>query len=372
MNEVMSASDSRLLLIRIRPARETPDNAGQKLSLEAEAIVNYESIYPSAPFDIDFNQLQSSIASPNNQYGQLLGAQLCTRAFHPASSGEYRTAGDPTHAVDAGRFGSARFNSWSGSLPLRPGDPIAIRRDTPFSRYAAVDLPENTAPEDTRFHLLVAVASPGPDEVGRFEVTSIDVEVECSFIVDACQDLLRNGQMQLTLMPGKNGLPLGFADSAGLAHVRVIDGFTTAERIADSLDTVHGLHIIAHGRQGKRFNLVLEDENLGMLARPDTQLIEFWQPERLRLIFLQSCQSAAPRSANDPRPFVSGFMRQLVHAGVPAVVAMQDFVRMVDAREFNRGFYTSLIREGLIDEAANNGAGCCVNRSITRGRSPRS
>ena len=241
------------------------------------------------------------------------------------------------------------------ALPLRPGEPIAIRRDTPFSRYAAVDLPENTAPENTRFHLLVAVASPGPDEVGRFEVAPIDVEEECSFIVDACQDLLRNGQMQLTLMPGKNGLPSGFADSTGLAHVRVIDGFTTAERIADSLDTVHGLHVIAHGRQGKRFNLVLEDENLGMLARPDTQLIEFWQPERLRLIFLQSCQSAAPRSANDPRPFVSGFMRQLVHAGVPAVVAMQDFVRMVDAREFNRGFYTSLIREGLIDEAANNG-----------------
>ena len=77
MNEVMPASDSRLLLIRIRPARETTDNAGQKLSLEAEVILNYESIYPSAPFDIDYNQLQSSIASPNNQYGQLLGAQLC-------------------------------------------------------------------------------------------------------------------------------------------------------------------------------------------------------------------------------------------------------------------------------------------------------
>ena len=48
-------------------------------------------------------------------------------------------------------------------------------------------------------------------------------------------------------------------------------------------------------------------------------------------------------------------MQELVKAGAPAVVAMQDFVRMADAREFNRGFYTSLIREGLVDEAANNG-----------------
>ena len=44
-----------------------------------------------------------------------------------------------------------------------------------------------------------------------------------------------------------------------------MDGFTTAERVADLLDGVHGLHVIAHGRQGKRFNLVLEDENMGCL-----------------------------------------------------------------------------------------------------------
>ena len=241
------------------------------------------------------------------------------------------------------------------AFPIRPGEPIAIRRDTPFSRFAAVDLPQDTAPEDTRFHLFVAIASPAPDEIAKFEVAPIEVADECAAILDACQDLLRNGQMQITFLPGKTGLPPAFSTSTGLPHIRVLDGFTTAERIADSLNTVHGLHIIAHGRQGKRFNLVLEDENLGMLAWPDTQLIDMWQPRQLRLIFLQSCQSAAARPANDPRPFVSGFMSQLVRAGASAVVAMQDFVRIVDAREFNRGFYTALVREGLVDEAANNG-----------------
>ena len=240
------------------------------------------------------------------------------------------------------------------AFPIRPGDPIAIRRDTPLSRFAAVNLPQDSAPEDTRFHLLVAVAGPNDSEVGNFEVAPIDATAECAAIVDACQDLLRNGQMQLTLLPGKAGLAPN-AIPSGLPRIRVMDGFTTAERVADLLDGVHGLHVIAHGRQGKRFNLVLEDENMGMLAHPDTQLIELWQPQRLRLMFLQSCQSAAARPANDPRPYVSGFMRQLVTAGAPAVVAMQDFVHITDAREFNRGFYTALVREGLVDEAANNG-----------------
>jgi hypothetical protein len=356
MNDVNSTSDSCLLLIRIRPSREAATSGARNLSLEAEAILDYQSIYPATSFAIDLDQLQSSVASPNNAYGQQLGAQLCAA---PSIQQALANIGQPdTLRLQLMLEGSGPHEAirWERlAFPIRPGEPIAIRRDTPFSRFAAVDLPQDTAPEDTRFHLLVAIASPGPDEIAKFEVAPIEVADECAAILDACQDLLRNGQMQITFLPGKTGLPPTFGASTGLPHIRVLDGFTTAERIADSLNTVHGLHVIAHGRQGKRFNLVLEDENLGMLAWPDTQLIDMWQPRRLRLVFLQSCQSAAVRPANDPRPFVSGFMSQLVRAGAPAVVGMQDFVRIADAREFNRGFYTALVREGLVDEAANNG-----------------
>ena len=166
-------------------------------------------------------------------------------------------------------------------------------RDTPFSRFAAVDLPQESVPEDARFHLLVAIAGPDADEISRFDIAPIDAAVECSAILDACKDLLESGQMEVTLLPGKSGLPAGFHPYANLANVHIFDGFSTAERIAELLDGLHGLHIIAHGRQGKQFNLILEDESLGMLARTDEQLIELWQPQRLRLIFLQSCQSAA-------------------------------------------------------------------------------
>jgi hypothetical protein len=355
MADPNSARDSRLLLIRIR-ARESSTGTGATCCLEAEAILDYESIFPATRFQLDTAQLQASFMNPNNQYGQLLGVQLSSAAGIQqalAAVGQPETLRVQLMLEGDGPHETVRWERLA--LPIRPGEPLALRRDTPFSRFAAVDLPQENAPEDARFHLLVAIAGPDADEITRFDIAPIDAVVECSAILDACKDLLESGQMEVTLLPGKAGLPAGFHPYANLANVHIFDGFSTAERIAELLEGLHGLHVIAHGRQGKQFNLILEDESLGMLARTHDQLIELWQPQRLRLIFLQSCQSAAVRPVNDPRPHIAGFMQELVRAGAPAVVAMQDFVRMSDAREFNRGFYTSLIREGLVDEAANNG-----------------
>jgi hypothetical protein len=352
MADPIAARDSRLLLIRIR-SRESSANTG---SLEAEAILDYESIFPATPFELNVAQLQASVTNPNNQYGQMLGVQLSSAAGIQqalAAVGQPERLRIQIMLEGEGPHETVRWERLA--LPVRPGEPIALRRDTPFSRFAAVDLPQENAPEDARFHLLVAIAGPSTEEISKFDFAPIDAAVECSAILDACKDLLESGQMEITLLPGKSGLPAGFHPYATLANVHIFEGLSTAERIGELLEGLHGLHIIAHGRQGKQFNLVVEDENLGMRARPGDQLIELWQPQRLRLIFLQSCQSAAVRPANDPRPHIAGFMQQLVRAGAPAVVAMQDLVRMPDAREFNRGFYTSLIREGLIDEAANNG-----------------
>lgn len=317
------------MLIRIRPAREAPEPDKQKLALEAEAVVDYASIYPATPFTVDLHELQSSIAIDGNVYGQRLGAQLCSalsmqQAF--ASLGQPEKLRVQLMLEGSGPHESIRWERMA--VPLRAGDPLAMRLDTPFSRFAAVDLPQNAAPEDKRFHLLVAVASPPPGH----ELAAIDAVAECDAIREACQDLLSNGQMKLTTLPAS--LPASL---------------NTADNIAAKLQDVDGLHIIAHGRQVKNaFTLILQDEKLGMRAWKDKDLIRLWRPERLRLIFLQSCQSAASVS-------VTGFMQQLVRAGVPGVVAMQDFIRIDDARSFNRGFYTSLIRDGMIDEAANRG-----------------
>lgn len=357
MADANAVRDSRLLLFRIRPVRQ-PVEAAEKcgLPLEAEAILDYESIFPTAPFFLDIEALQAAVASANNQYGQLLGSQLCEAVSVQRALG---AVGHPEMLrVQIMLEGTGAHESirWERlALPLRPGDPLSLRRDTPFSRFSAVDLPQESAPQDARFHLVVAIASPNPEEADRFDLAPIDVEGECAAILDACQDLLLNGQMEITLLPGKAGLSTDARSRFSSKRIGIVDGLTTVGAVAVQVGRADGLHVIAHGRQGKQFNLILEDENLGMRALPDTDLIEQWHPDQLRLIFLQSCQSAAARPANDPRPAINGFMHQLVAAGARAVVAMQDFIRMEDAREFSRGFYTSLIQDGFIDAAANNG-----------------
>ena len=160
MADPISARDSRLLLIRIR-ARDASANPGSSFRLEAEAILDYEAIFPATRFRLDLAQLQASVTNPGNQYGQLLGAQLLLLL---ASSRQSRGRQPDTLRIQLmlEGVGPARDVRWERlALPIRPGEPIALRRDTPFSRFAAVDLPQESAPEDARFHLLVAIAGPG-------------------------------------------------------------------------------------------------------------------------------------------------------------------------------------------------------------------
>src|SRR5690349_15586875 len=71
--------------------------------------------------------------------------------------------------------------------------------------------------------------------------------------------------------------------------------------------------------------------------------------ERLRLVFLESCETAK-RDANDA---YRGLAPQLVKAGVAAVVAMQDLVEVKTARPFAGTFYRQLLRHGQVDLACN-------------------
>ena len=58
-----------------------------------------------------------------------------------------------------------------------------------------------------------------------------------------------------------------------------------------------------------------------------------------------------------------GIGPRLVQLGVPAVVAMQDYVGMDDARVFAAAFYRSLVQNGLVDVAVNEGRGAMYEKS---------
>jgi CHAT domain-containing protein len=69
----------------------------------------------------------------------------------------------------------------------------------------------------------------------------------------------------------------------------------------------------------------------------------------LRLVFLAACESAK-RGPDDGGPFV-GLAAKLVQVGIPAVVAMQDQIRVEFAQELTRSFYPPLLSHGVVDRA---------------------
>ena len=131
MPDLISARDSRLLLIRIR-ATEGSAGPGSILSLEAEAILDYESIFPATRFQLDLAQLQASVTNPNNQYGQLLGAQLIFRSRHPAGDRGRRSARYAPHPTDARRTRPARERAVGATCFAYPSG----RADCDPPRYA--------------------------------------------------------------------------------------------------------------------------------------------------------------------------------------------------------------------------------------------
>ena len=73
----------------------------------------------------------------------------------------------------------------------------------------------------------------------------------------------------------------------------------------------------------------------------------------MQLIVFHACLSAGT-TAEGRAPF-TGLAPRLIRLGLPASVAMQDFVEMEDARVFFSEFYRALLDEGLVDVAVNRG-----------------
>ena len=116
----------------------------------------------------------------------------------------------------------------------------------------------------------------------------------------------------------------------------------------------HVLHLIAHGAFNTKqqhaavylqnddgtARRVLDDDFTAMLTRLS---------DKPSLVTLAACHSAA-RSASDA--FI-GLGPKLVQAGIPAVIAMQDFVTVATARQFSATLYEQLLKHGVIDRAVN-------------------
>jgi hypothetical protein len=117
----------------------------------------------------------------------------------------------------------------------------------------------------------------------------------------------------------------------------------TKQRLQNKLaeENYHVLHYMGHGAfENDNGYLIFEDEN-GYSERIDGETVSyFFGDAPLRLLFLNSCETAVP-SKNES---FLGVAQSALIAGVPAVVAMQDLIADSVAAIFAHQFYKTLTR----------------------------
>ena len=212
---------------------------------------------------------------------------------------------------------------------------IAATMATPFSRYLAGKWQPGSPILKRPIKILVAVAS--PDNLSDYDLANIDVEEEWALMSQATEGL----DVELTQVPQPCTL------SAIEALLK---------------DGHHILHFVGHGSYSQRrdqaqlyladeennVNLVSAEDFAAMLARQLAD-VDAQRDDKLRLVFLASCQTATRSNADAYR----GFAPALVSAGVPAVMAMQDLVPVETAQAFSQQFYGQLLQHGQVDLASN-------------------
>lgn len=235
--------------------------------------------------------------------------------------------------------------------PARDGQParsLAAHPDTPFARFLGVKAPL-LKPLFRRPVRMLVVAPRQIDFAEKFppsqypDLAQIDPAYEFETLQNALRPLLDQNLLTLDLLPAPCSLA---AIVSALSQARAENkGY-------------HILHLICHGfykeKTGQTF-LLLANQNNRVKYTIDQRVAANLSPSLsddengLRLIFLASCESATRSSADAFR----GLAPQLVQAGVPAVIAMQDQVGKQTAREFATKFYTQLLLHSQVNLAAN-------------------
>jgi hypothetical protein len=303
-----------------------------------EITVNSEQEFPRGYLRPDFLPWVSS-ASPAED-GERLFGWLFTDDRLKTAWAEVR-GGQPQRRVRLRMDANApELHAIPWELLRDPGDgtapqDLAAATATPFSRYLAGKWQPGSPILKRPIKMLVAIAN--PQNLADYELDPVDVAAEWASLQEVTAGL-------------------------GVELAQLPEPCTLSALEAELKKGYHILHFVGHGayreKHGKAVLYMADPENqtvlvddadlVAMLARQlaDT---EVGRQDKLRLVFLSSCQTAT----RSPADAFRGLAPQLVAAGVPAVLAMQDLVPVSTAREFSRAFYQGLLQHGLIDLASN-------------------
>jgi hypothetical protein len=213
---------------------------------------------------------------------------------------------------------------------------LAATTATPFSRYLAGQWRPGSPILKRPVKILVAIAN--PENLSEFNLAEVEPEKEWTLLAEAI---------------------------GGLAEVTLtrLEGSCTLSALEEALqEGYHILHLVAHGQYSQRRDqtvlyladetnqvaLVNGEELAAMLTRQLAD-VDAQREDKLRLVFLASCQTAT----NSPADAFRAVAPALVAAGVPAVLAMQDLVPVDTARAFSQTVYRQLLQHGQVDLAGN-------------------
>lgn len=206
-------------------------------------------------------------------------------------------------------------------------DFLNLSRFTPIVRYLDVPRPYTPLPLEPPLRILVAMSSPTG-------YAHLDLERERTLI-----------EMSWAQM---DAVQVDFMEHASIESLH--------ERL--SSQTYHVLHYMGHGDFDERTGqgvLVLEDEKRqGEMVHGNTLGILLRDVPRLRLVFLNACETARTTRKKGLDPF-AGVASALVMAGIPAVVAMQFPISDQAATTFSHKFYSLLARGERVDSAVAEG-----------------
>ena len=241
------------------------------------------------------------------------------------------------------------------------GIPLAISSLTPFSRYTALPRPEPGPLDEPVVRLLFVVSA--PSNLDRWDLAPIDVEKEVRRLLEALENVTRDKRCQATILPGQTRLSSGLREDLKEARWEVADGAATLDNIGERLRGQHVFHFLGHGqyRPGQG-SLLLEKEDGILEPVVDSALAARLTNTPVRLVFLAACESArsdgAPANGAAQGGSFEGLAAKLVQCGIPAVVAMQEQLRIDAAYRLTGEFYRRLFLEhGVVDRALNEARG---------------
>lgn len=299
-------------------------------------------------------------------YGTLLGRSLFAHPTLQRALGQARGSGHRVSMALQVDAPSLQDVIWERVFDSNLDELAPIACSSKFSLTRHIPRSDTRLPaRKGAFRLLLVLSSPKELQVDDSKLPALNLAEEIRGLHDAWLGQVERGLMRVAILAR---VEPALAQELTAGGYTVYNEPATLDAIADKISSFDSLHLIAHGKfkpadatKEGRASLLLENPDGGAAIADEADFIGRLGDGQLRLVFLQACQSAA-REPGRPN-VMSGLAPKLAHRAA-AVVAMQDFVRVDDARRFAGEFYDTLLSTGRVDYAANEGRRVLLRKSV--------